>query len=377
MRFQFSKQQQSGLAPPTQWGVAVCSLLAGSYFRRPAGGLPPPISRVITYILPVLGGLDHHSFHPGEPQEFQRRGSAMKAVVLHGYGGVEQLAYEDVPQPKPQAGEVLVKVVGTSVNPVDWKIRRGDMKDLMPLQLPAILGRDVAGTVAGVGANARRFHEGDKVMGLVQHAYAEFLVTKGETLALIPAGLEMEDAAALPLVLLTGAQLIEKGVQPQPGQTVLITGAMGSVGRSAVYVAKKHGMKVIAGVRDSQRKEAETLGADQVIAIDHDAGIARIGLVDAIADTVGGSVIAKLMPLIRLGGVLASVLGKPQGADGKDFTVRPVWAQPDAERLQQLAQAVAHGDLSIPVSKRMKLSQAGEAQKLAEAGGISKVVLLP
>lgn len=300
----------------------------------------------------------------------------MKAILLQGYGGVEQLSYEDVPQPQPQAGEVLVKVMGTSINPVDWKIRRGDMQGLMPLELPAILGRDVAGTIAGTGAKVGRFREGDKVMGLVRHAYAEFLVTKIETLALIPTGLEIEDAAALPLVLLTGAQLIEQGVQPQPGQTVLITGAVGSVGRSAVYVAKRHGMKVIAGVRDSQRKEAQTLGVDQVVAIDHE-GIAQIGQVDAIADTVGHNVIAKLMPHIRSGGVLASVLGKPQDADGKNFTVREVWAQPDAEKLQQLAEAVAHGDLSIPIAKRMKLSQAGEAQRLAEAGGISKIVLLP
>ena len=301
----------------------------------------------------------------------------MKAVLLHGYGGVEQLVYEDAPDPKPQTGEVLVKVDATSVNPIDWKIRRGDMKGAMPLPLPAILGRDVAGTVASLGPNTDGFEPGDRVMGLVNNAYAEFLVTKRETLTRIPDGLETEDAAALPLVLTTGAQLIEIGVQPKAGQTVLVTGALGSVGRTAVYVAKKHGMTVIAGVRAKERKDAEALHADRVVAIDEDQGIASLGEVDAIADTVGHDVITKLMPYIRHSGVLATVLGKPEGADGKNFTVRPVWAQPDAERLHQLAEAVAAGELSIPISQRMKLSQAREAQSLAEKGGIGKILLMP
>lgn len=300
----------------------------------------------------------------------------MKAVLLHGYGGVDQLAYEDAPDPKPQTGEVLVKVAGTSVNPIDWKIRRGDMKNAMPMKFPVILGRDVAGTVAE-GATTGGFKTGDRVMGLVNQAYAEFLVAKSEVLARVPEGMELEDAAALPLILTTGAQLIEHGVQPKVGQTVLVTGALGNVGRTAVYVAKKHEMTVFAGVRAHERKEAAALNADRVIAIDEDQGIAAMGQVDAVADTVGHDVIGKLMPYIRPSGVLASVLGKPEGADGKNFAVRPVWAQPDARRLEQLAQAVANGEFTIPIEKRLKLSQVREAQRQAEAGGIAKIVLMP
>lgn len=300
----------------------------------------------------------------------------MKAVLLHGYGGVDQLSYEDVPDPKPQAGEALIKVAATSVNPIDWKIRRGDMKDAMPIKFPVILGRDLAGTVAE-DVKSGVFKTGDRVMGLVHQAYAEFLVAKSEVLALVPDGMDLEDAALLPLVLTTGAQLIETGVQPKAGQTVLITGALGNVGRTAVYVAKKHGMTVFAGVRATERKDAEILNADRVIAIDDEQGIAAMGQVDAIADTVGQDIILKLLPYIRSSGVLASVLGKPQGSDGKHFTVRPVWVQPDAVRLHQLAQAVANGEFSIPIEKRMKLSQVREAQQMAEAGGIGKIVLMP
>jgi NADPH:quinone reductase-like Zn-dependent oxidoreductase len=301
----------------------------------------------------------------------------LKAVELHAYGGVDQLFYEDVPEPKPGNGELLVKVAATSVNPIDWKLRRGDMKAATPLHLPAILGYDAAGTVVSLGPGAQGFQAGERVMGLVDHAYAEFLVAKPEALTRIPDGLDTEDAAALPLVMLTGTQLIEKGVQPKAGQTVLVTGAVGNVGRTAVYVAKKHGMKVIAGVKGSQRKEAETLQADQVVALDDEKALASLGQVDAIADTVGHDVILKLMSHIRPNGVLATVVGKPQGAEGKNFRIQEVWSHPDSKRLYELAQAVAKGEFSIPIAKRMKLSQIREAQTLAEAGGISKILLIP
>lgn len=301
----------------------------------------------------------------------------MKAVLLQAYGGVDQLSYQEAPDPKPQKGEVLVKVAATSINPVDWKLRRGDLKSIMPLQLPAILGRDVAGTVVALGPDTQGFQPGDRVMGLVNQSYAEFLVAKADTLTRIPDGLEMEDAAALPLVTLTGTQLIEKGVQPRAGQTVLVTGAAGGVGRTAVYIAKKHGAKVIAGIRASQRKDAEALRADQYIALDSDKEIAALGQVDAIADTVGHDVIVKLLSHIRSGCVLATVVGKPQEAAGKDFRVEEVWAQPDANRLHALAEAAAAKEFSIPIGKRMKLSQIREAQTLAESGGAGKIVLVP
>lgn len=247
----------------------------------------------------------------------------------------------------------------------------------MPLQLPAILGRDVAGTVVSLGSGTQGFQSGDRVMGLVNRAYAEFLVAKPEDLTRIPDGLNTEDAAALPLVVLTGSQLIEDGVQPKPDQTVLVTGAVGNVGRTAVFVAKQHGMKVIAGVKASQRKDAETLGADQVVALDDDKEIAALGRVDAIADTVGHDVIQKLMSHIRPNGVLATVVGAPPGSQGKAFRVQQVWSHPDSKRLHELAEAVARGEFSIPIAKKMKLSQVREAQTTAEAGGVSKIVLIP
>ncbi len=301
----------------------------------------------------------------------------MKAVRLHAYGGVDQLRYEDVPTPEPGPDEVLVKVAATSVNPVDWKIRSGAAKDRMPVTFPAILGRDVAGTVEKTGANVRSPESGQKVMGLVNGSYAEYLTAPADHLTVVPDGLDLEQAGALPLVVTTGAQLIQH-MRPKSGDVLLVTGALGSVGRSAVYFAKSRGARVIAGVKTEQKEEASSLGADQVVAIDDSGEIAQLTELDAIADTVDHDVIRKLIPKLKTGGVLGSVLGKPKEAEGKDIRVEAFMATPDASLLRHMADAVRDGKLSIPVAKKMRLAEAGEAQALAEKGSVGgKILLIP
>ena len=179
----------------------------------------------------------------------------------------------------------------------------------------------------------------------------------------------------MPLVLQTGAQLIELGVRPRSGERVLITGALGGVGRTAVHIAKKHGAYVIAGVRASQRAEAEKLGADEVVAVDEDLGDLKD--LDAVADTVGRDVIDRLIPHIRKNGVLATVVGKPKSADGRDVQVHEVWSVPDPHRLEQLAQEIASGEFTIPIAKRFKLAEIRQAHELAEKGAGGKVLLTP
>ena len=208
-------------------------------------------------------------------------------------------------------------------------------------------------------------------------SYAEFLTAPADDLTIIPEGLDVTEAGALPLVLTTGAQLVEH-IHPKSGQTVLVTGALGSVGRTAVFSVKHDGARVIAGVRANQKQEAESLGADQVIAIDDDGEIASLPQLDAIADTVDHDVIGKLIPKLKKGGVLGSVLGKPKEAEGRDIYVETFMAQPDADLLNQLARAVQRGELKILIAKKFKLSEAGEAQKSAESGGVNgKILLVP
>lgn len=301
----------------------------------------------------------------------------MKAVVLHEYGGVDQLRYEDVPTPEPGPDEVLVKVAATSVNPIDWKLRSGAAKERNPVELPAILGRDVAGTVVKMGTNVRNPEPGQKVMGVVNGSYAEYVAARAEHLTVIPDGLDMEQAAALPLVVTTGAQLIQH-IRPKAGDLLLVTGALGNVGRSAVYLAKSLGARVIAGVKTEQKQEANALGVEQVVAIDDSSEIDKLPELDAIADTVDHDVIGKLIPKLKPGGVLGSVLGKPKEAEGKDIRVEAFMATPDASLLRQMADAVRDSKLVIPIARKMRLAEAGEAQTLAERGSVGgKIVLIP
>jgi len=226
----------------------------------------------------------------------------MKAVVLHEYGGPEKLKVEDVPDPVAGPGEVLVRVAASSVNPIDFKLRGGSYREYFPLQLPAILGRDISGTVRAIGSGVTGFAPGDRVMALGDKAYAELAVVKAEDLAHVPEGLDLVEAAALPLVTLTGEQLISRGVNIQRGQTVLVTGAIGGVGRTAVYVAKKAGAVVLAGVRKRQLKQATELGADEVLALDDPAAMQKLGFIDAVADTIGHETGANLLTKVKPGG---------------------------------------------------------------------------
>jgi len=303
--------------------------------------------------------------------------ATMKAVVLHAYGGVENLSYEDVPVPSPAAGELLVKTIAASVNPIDFKLRSGAAKDRMPLDLPAILGRDLSGEVATLGEGVTGFALGERVLGLVNRTYAEYVICKPEEMARTPENLDSVEAAALPLVLTTGSQIIELAVRPRQGDTVLVTGALGSVGRVAVFVAKQHGARVIAGVRASQRDDAATLGADSIVVLDDEKQIAGLPELDGVADMVDHDVIGRIIPHIRKGGVLGSVLGPPEAAKGRDLEVRAIMAKPDSARLEQLAGDVASGALSIPIAKRFKLSQIREAHQLAEKGAGGKILLIP
>jgi len=189
----------------------------------------------------------------------------MKAIVVREYGGPEVLRLEDVTKPVPAAVEVLVKVAAASINPFDFKRRNGSVRAYAPITFPGILGIDVSGTVEAPGPGVKNFSVGDRVFAMADKTHAEFCVVKAEILAKIPEGLDLIEAAALPLVLITGSELAN-GTEVGPGQTVLVTGAVGSVGRSAAFTAKQKGARVIAGVRKNRLEKARTIGADDVVA---------------------------------------------------------------------------------------------------------------
>ncbi|HEX4581080.1 MAG TPA: NADP-dependent oxidoreductase [Acidobacteriaceae bacterium] len=299
----------------------------------------------------------------------------MKAVVIHGFGGVDQLHIQNVDDPPVGAGEVLVRVRATSVNPIDIKIRNGSAAKLMGVELPAILGRDLAGEVVRMGDGVTGFSKGMRVMAMANGTYAELTTVKADVLAPIPDKLSFEQAAALPLVLITGAQLIERAIKVEPGWTVLILGAVGNVGRTAVHVAQERGAKVIAGVRASQVEEARSLGVQQVISTDDEKQFEKLHDIDAVADTVGGPTAARALKTLKPGGVFGTVVGAPPEASQHNVRVAALVAQPDASRLYELADEVARGSLKIPIAKTLPLDQVQEAHREAENHPSGKIVL--
>lgn len=299
----------------------------------------------------------------------------MRAAVLLGIGGVDQIEVREVAEPTTGPGAIKVQVFATSINPIDWKLREGARRPGLPMELPAILGRDASGEVLEVGSGVTRFRPGTRVLGLVMGGYGERVVAKEEAWAEVPEGLDLVDAAAIPLVTLTGSQLVDESLAPRPGETILVTGALGSVGRAAVFAAKLGRVKVWAGVRRSQKDAAAALGVDGVVALDDEVDCRRLPTLDGIADTVGASITEKLFDRVRPGGVIASVASDPNGAEERGIVVRHHWAHPDPERLAALVRAVADGALVIPISKRLPLAQIREAQKLAEHGVGGKVIV--
>jgi len=303
----------------------------------------------------------------------------MKAVRLYAYGGPENLKFEDgVPDPALSGDKVLIESSAASVNPIDWKVRSGARQHDFPLKLPAILGRDVSGVVRAVGSNIRNFKPGDRVLGMTDATYAELVAMEGALLTHLPDGLDLADSAAIPLVVLTGDQLVRLAARAQSGQRILIGGALGSVGRAAVHTAKKLGAHVIAGVRRHQLPQAQVLGASETVAIDDDAAIARLEMVDGVADTVGGETAGKLFGRVKNGGAFGYASVFPEGVAGSNpsVTVTRVFARPDASKVREFADDLRDGKFSLPIGHRLPLREASRAHVLAQQGGSGKILLI-
>jgi len=303
----------------------------------------------------------------------------VKAVRLYEYGGPENLKYEDdVPEPTISADFVLVENFATSVNPIDWKIRSGARQKDFPLKLPAILGRDVSGIVRAVGKNIRTFKSGDRVLASAEATYAQYVAVQGSFLTHLPDGLNLIDSAAIPLVALTGDQLVRVAARAQSGQTLLVSGALGSVGRAAVHTAKKLGAEVIAGVRARQLQEARALEVSGVVAIDDYSAVAKLALVDGVADTVGGETAAKLFSRVRNGGHFGYASVVPDGLSNLNpaVSITRVFARPDASKVREFADDIRDGKFLLPISCRLPLRGASEAHALAQRGGSAKIILV-
>jgi NADPH:quinone reductase-like Zn-dependent oxidoreductase len=302
----------------------------------------------------------------------------MRAVRIYEYGSPEQLRFEEgVPEPQVTADTVLIEAAAASVNPIDWKMRSGARQKDFPLTLPAILGKDVSGIVRTVGSNVHNFKVGDRVVAFSNATYAQLVGVESSLVTHVPDGVNLVDAAAIPLISLTGDQLVRVATKVRQGQTILVSGALGSVGRAAVHTAKKLGARIVAGVRSKQLSEAAALETWSVVAIDDDEAIAGLGAVDAVADTVGGDTAMKLLRKVRDGGSFgyASVLPEAAKAQYTGVEIKRVFARADPSKVREFADDIRDGKFNLPIARRMPLREAAEAHRLGEKGGIGKIIL--
>jgi NADPH:quinone reductase-like Zn-dependent oxidoreductase len=301
--------------------------------------------------------------------------SEMKAVRYHEYGDSGKLAVESVPRPAPKAGEVLVRVHYSGVNPVDWKLRSGMYKAFMPVTFPATPGREFSGVVEEVGQGVTGFSKGQKVFGAVNGSYAEYVAVPAKDVAPIPNGVTFEQAASVPLGALTAWHIIEDA-DPKPGQTVVVVGAAGGVGLFAAQFAKAKGAKVFGVASRGNLDFVRSLGAEPV---DYTAGpvSAKVKDADVVVDTVGGDALNAAYGLVKKGGLLLTVAGMPAEDKAKELGITAKSSgNRSSEPLGKIAGMLAAGKLITAPSKIFPLAQASAAQDLSQAGhGRGRILL--
>jgi NADPH:quinone reductase-like Zn-dependent oxidoreductase len=297
----------------------------------------------------------------------------MQAVLIHETGGPDVLHYEEAERPEPGDGQVLIRVHAASVNPTDWKSRRG----LSETRLPAVLGRDASGTVDV--SRAEGFAEGEDVFGYVPGGgYAEFALAAADAIAKKPAALSHEQAAALPVAGMTAWQaLFDRGALTR-GQTALIAGAAGGVGHLAVQFAKLAGARVIGTGSSRNRDFVLGLGADEYVDYTEQDVSQAVGGVDVAFDTVGGDTTESLVPTLGEGGVLVTIANAPpeEAARARGASAQLLIMSASGEQLGRIAELVAGGEVRVEISEVLPLTDVQRAHELSESGHTrGKIVL--
>jgi len=305
----------------------------------------------------------------------------MKAIAINEFGGRDKLQLIDLPVPEVVEGEILVQVKAAGVNPVDWKIREGYLKDLFSHQFPVILGWDAAGLVEGVGNGVTRFKSGDEIFAYCRKpivhggAYGEYILLKEEHAALKPKNISFEEAASIPLAALTAYQSLFDAANLQPGETILIHAAAGGVGGFGVQLARGHGAVVWATASSRNKAYVQNLGASQVVDYTQENfGKAILSQypagVDVVLDCVGGEVLEKSAEIVKEGGHLISIVDDPTGLARDDIHKEFVFVAPNSTQLTELARMVEQGRLKTYLSQVFPfgLEEARKAHELSESG---------
>jgi NADPH:quinone reductase-like Zn-dependent oxidoreductase len=303
--------------------------------------------------------------------------STMQVIRAHDYGGPEVLQLEQAPVPQPQAGQVLVRIFASGVNPADWKFRAGLAKAYQPLTFPWVPGLEAAGVVEAVGEGVSAFHPGQAVFGPMSSSYAEYTVAQASDLQPRPENLTFNEASAVPIGALTAWGAVIDGVKVESGWRVLVHGAAGGVGLFAVQLARWKGAHVIGTASNRNLEFVRSLGAEQVI--DYNALQFEDVLhdLDAVIDTVGGDLPERSMKVLRREGVFVTVAAQVTPEMGLANSVRIVRVGRTAiENLKQINELLAAKKIWPVVGAVFPLAQARQAHELSQTGhGRGRIVL--
>jgi len=306
----------------------------------------------------------------------------MKVVRIHEYGNTDVLAYEDAPLPSITSNDVLVRVVAASVNPVDWKIREGYLRQVISHPLPLTLGWDVSGVVEAVGAGVSRFKVGDTVFSRPDikrnGTYAEYVAIQEDEIAHKPKTVSHVESASLPLAGITAWEALYTTAQLTAKQRVLIHAGSGGVGSLAVQLAKIRGAFVIATTSARNRDFVKSLGADEVIDYRSQRFEKVVNDVDVVFDTIGGEVQESSWSVVKPGGILVSIVSPPSDERAMAQGVRSafVFIEPNADILAQLAELVDKGSLRSIVGAEFALADIAKAHAFSQTGrAVGKIVL--
>jgi NADPH:quinone reductase-like Zn-dependent oxidoreductase len=303
--------------------------------------------------------------------------SLMNAVRIAQYGGSEQLKYEEAPLPEIGSNQVLAKVRYASLNPIDWKIREGYLKQARPASFPLTLGQDFAGEIVTGDGDSGRFRTGDRVFGFGEGTYAEFTAAAITYIAAIPEKMEFAVAAALPTSGITALQAIRDYVQPKPGTRILIHGAAGAVGSFATQIAKVWGAQVIGTASGEDIVYLRSLGHVQVVDYKQER-FETVGQVDAVLDLIGGDTATRSFAVVKKGGVIVSTVGAANAEMAARAGIRAVnmVSKGNAADLSELAGFVERGEVKPRMGEVFRLDQAREAQDASQQGRAKGKILL-
>lgn len=307
-----------------------------------------------------------------------------RAVVINEYGGKEKLAEAKVSLPELGADQVLVKVAATSINPIDWKLREGYLKQMFPWSFPIILGWDVAGEIVEVGQKVKDYHVGDRIFARPETTrfgtYADYTIVDSNLLAPVPESIAFTEAAAVPLAGLTALQALFDHGSLKAGEKVLIHAGAGGVGTYAIQLAKNAGAYVITTASPRNHELVKKLGADEVIDY-HTTDFEEVLTdIDLVFDTMGGEIQKKSFSVLKEHGRLISVLSIEDEtlAATKQIEAKAIWLLTNGEQLSELAKLMADGKLVSVIGETFPLTRQGvyDAHALSETHhAVGKIVL--